>query len=405
MSLFENDVEDTPHQIPEVNAELEDGVYFNQTDEQYHKIERYSASGIKSTLVSIPTFWAGSWMNPDKEAQDNDTDARILGRAYHAAIFEPETLASRFVGAPDLSKYDNLITSDSAVCAKLKELGQTQKKAGETAVMRALRLHDLEPKFNFASIIIGEWRETLKGQTEIAPQYWAQIQQDLQRIEDNPEIYDLVTGGFSEVTILWTCPDSGIRMKARIDKLKADCFVDLKSFANALRKPTERTIIEQVMYNGYYISMRVYQHAIAMIAQLDLKVMDEPGGETKAEIGEVKNEQNNLIDALKARTTPLPAWLFFQEKGGIPNLLARRLMLQSYPSGTDPQSIGAEDHQIKTSDSALCMKADIQIRHAKKQFNQAMEIYGPDAVWYSFNMVADMGDSDFNDWFLNEVPR
>lgn len=401
MSIFENDIDTTP----EASTELADGVYFDRTDEQYHKIERYSASGIKSTLVSIPTFWAGSWMNPDKEDREDDTLARQLGRAYHAAIFEPETLADRFAGAPDLSQYENLLTSDAAVCAELKALGQTQKKAGESAVMRAFRLKDLEPKFNFASIILGEWREGLDQQVEIAPQYWNQIQEDLQRIADNPEIYDLVTGGFSEVTILWTCPDSGIKMKARIDKLKKDCFVDLKSFANALRKPTEKLITEQVMYNGYYLSMRVYQHAIAMIARLDLKIMDEPDVGSKSDNGEVKQQQNNLIDALKKRTTPLQPWLFFQEKGGIPNLLARRLMLQSYPAGTNQQSIGAEDHQIKTSDSALCMKADVQINHAKKLYNQAMEVYGPDAVWYSFNMVSDMGDDHFSDWFLNEVPR
>jgi len=413
MSIFS---EDRAEPIQKVDNTFADGIYFNMTDDVYHSLHRLSASGIKNILVSVPTFWAKSWMNPETNEEetegeeetarkDDSSKAQILGRAYHVAIFEPETLDQRFVGEPDLSGYKNLLTSDAAVCAVLKELGTTQKKSGECPVERGFRLLDLDPSYSVKSIIMGECAETLGSRQKIGAKYWAQIHKDIERIEANPEIHDLVTGGASEVTILWTCPDSGIKMKSRIDKLKADLFVDLKSFANANGKPVNNAIVDQVQYLKYYLSMRVYQHAIAMIGQLDLQIMDEPDAPTKAERGEIKNRHNNLIETLRAKKTPHQPWLFFQEKGGIPNLLARRLKLQSYPDGTDQQAIGAEDHDIRPQDSVLARKADIEIRRAKQLFGQALEIYGGDGeTWFPMDMIGEIGDEDFRDWFLDSVP-
>lgn len=401
MGLFDND-----RAAPEATEGFADGIYFDMSEADYHALPRLSASGIKNMLISVPTFWAKSWMNTDnaedegedentaKKANEDDTLARILGRAYHAAIFEPATLDDRYVGEPDLSGYKNLLKTDTEVMAVLKDLGQTQKKAGETAIQRAFRLMDIDDRYNFKSIIMGEFAEEAGSRQIIARKYWDQIHKDIARIAANPEIHSLVTGGFSEVTILWTCQDSGVPMKARIDKLKADCFVDLKSFANAMGKPVNQMIADQVQYNKYYLSMRNYQEAISMIGRLDLKIMD----------AEPIDAQISMIEALKRHSAPLPAWLFFQEKNGIPNLLARRLKLQSYPAGVEVQGIGADKNSFREFDSALCRKADLEIRRAKQLFNQAMEVYGPDQEWFPFDMIGEIGDEDFRDYFLDSVP-
>lgn len=399
MGLFDNDRAEQEAQEPD--QILEDGIYFDMPELTYHRLHRLSASGIKNILISAPTFWAKSWMNPDAEEQDDDTKAKILGRAYHVAIFEPETLDARYVAEPDLDQYENLLTSDSAVCAELKALGQTQKKANESQNERASRLLDLDPSFNIKSLIISEWEETLEGRTSIAAKYWQQIQRDIERIEANPEIHNLVTGGASEVTILWTCPESGIKMKARIDKLKEDCFVDLKSFQNANGKPVNQAILDQVQYLRQYLSMRVYQTAIRMIGELSLEIM---GITDQEEAPSVTQEQINLVETLRSRSGPHQPWLFFQEKNGIPNLLARRVKLQDMPDGVDEQSIGAEDHVIKIRDTVLCRKADIEIARAKQIFTQSMEIFGEDSPWYPFDMIGTIGDEDFRDWFLNGMP-
>lgn len=388
---------------------LPDGVYFNIPEAQYHDLKRMSASNIKNVLISIPTFWAKSWMNPEREEVETDTKAKILGSAYHVAIFEPDTLDARYAGEPDIDAADGILTTDTQVKAELKELGLPITKAGENALERAWRLVDAGyDDQKIAAIIKGEFQESLAGRQAIASKYWNQIQRDIERIKSNPEIYELVTGGASEVTILWTDPDSGIPMKARIDKLKKNLFVDLKSFANANGKPVNQAILDQVQYYKYYLSMRVYQIAIRMIKEQDLQAMDAQTAGPDDNCGDLmtaKDHKNlELVEALRAKTTMHEPWLFFQEKNGIPNLLARRLKLQRTPSGVDDQAIGAEDHDIKKADSALAMKADLEIKRALQLVAQAMQVYGPETEWYPFDMIGEIGDEDFRDWFLDSVP-
>ena len=118
MSLFDNDRADTTEgnaidgDQPSIwqHPSREDGIYFNLPEAEYHALRRLSASGIKNILISLPTFWAKSWMNPEvADSDDKDTNAQILGRAYHAAIFEPETLADRYAGEPDLNELCNVL--------------------------------------------------------------------------------------------------------------------------------------------------------------------------------------------------------------------------------------------------------------------------------------------------------
>lgn len=392
MSMFKNDLAET--KAPEVNNILADGIYFDLPEAKYHSLHRLSASGIKDILTSIATFWRKSWMCPDK-VEDDDTKAQILGRAFHVAIFEPHDLSKLFVGEPNWAALEGLIKTDTTVKERLKELGEPQTKTGELALDRAYRLRDMGCEAPIKSIIQAKFLEDLDDRQPIKDEYWRQIGQAVDRIRANPEVNDLVTGGASEVTILWTCPESGEKIKARIDKLKADCFVDLKSFANSNGKPVEQAIADQVRFYRYYISMRVYQEAISMIRVLNLQIQDD----------RPEMHHKELVEELRAKTQPHQPWLFFQEKGGVPNLLARKLVFWTYPDGVDEQNIGAENHDIKPVKSALCHKADMEIEHAKRLFTHACDVYGTDGKpWYPFTMFGEIGDDHFSDWFLDAVP-
>lgn len=378
---------------PDLNMLL-DGVYFDMPDAQYHALHRLSASGMKNILVSIPTFWAKSWMNPDKAEADDDTKAKVLGRAYHCATFEPEALAERFIGCPDYETIEGILMTDAAVCRELKERGETQKKAGESALERAVRLQGTGYDGPIKAVMEFEFDAQAGDRTRIDEPYWSQLQRDVGRIHENQTHSEMVTGGASEVTILWTCPDSGIPMKARLDKLKADMIVDLKSFANAVGKETRQCVREAIQYNKYYLSMRFYQIAVEMIGKLDLKVMSN-----------LTQERGDLISALRNRTAPLDAWLLFQEKNGVPNLLARKLRFHNLPDGVEAQDIGAEDHQIARHKSILAHKADMEIDYAKTQYLRAMQLYGEDQVWFGFNLFDEIGDEDFSEYFLESKPE
>lgn len=373
---------------------MKDGIYFHMPEADYHKLERMSASGIKNMMISLPTFWAKSWMNPDREQDDEDTKAQILGRAYHCAFFEPDDLNNRYAGEPDLSEYDGLLTNDTMVKAELKAMGEAQSKAGESSLERAYRLIDHGYPGEIKSVILDQFEKRIGNRQKIGCDQWRQLHRDLARIKQNPKINELVTGGAAEVTILWTCPETGIAMKSRIDMLKPDLYIDLKSFANAMDKPIRKCIHDATAYNKYYLSMRVYQHAIEAIKTCNLDIQDS-----------TSLKHTSLIEGLRMEEKPHAAWLFFQEKGGVPNLLARKLRFYQHPKGVDEQSIGAEDHQIRKGRSALAIKADMEIAHAKAMFKQAMEVYGPNEPWFPFEMIGEMTDEDFAPWFFDEVQR
>lgn len=413
MSLFDNDRADDQEPIKNDAQDaktLADGIYFNLPEPEYHALPRLSASGIKEILTSLPTYWARSSMNPDREQADNDSLARQLGRAYHTAIFEPDQLDARFVCEPDPEDFPDALMTDTAVKQMLKEIGQTQTKTGELAADRAERLRASGYDGEIWSVIKGRWEEKRGDRQAIASKYWRQIERDMQRIADNPEVAELVHGGFAEVSILWTCPDSGIPMKARLDKLKADYFLDLKSFANSNGKPVNQFIADQVRFNRYYIQARLYQRAVDMIRDLGLKV------EGEAYTPEEHEAHKEIVRQIKSRAMPHKVWYFFQEKNGIPNLLVREIKLQRLPDGVEEQMIGsrqdaewngdtetARDLDFKLADSILARKADMEIARAKQLYAQAMEIYGANQPWYPFDIIGTIEDGDFSDYWLDET--
>ena len=376
---------------------MQDGVYFNLDENIYHNLPRLSGSGIKEILVSISTYWAKSAMNPDREEADPNSVALILGRAYHTAIFEPDELEKRFVCELDPDDYPEALMTDAAVKRELRDSGQTQTKSGELAIERAERLLASGYDGEIWSIIMDQWEQQRGDRQALKVRYWRQIQRDIKRIKDNPEIHDMVSGGASEVTILWTCPKTGIAMKARLDKLKADRLVDLKSFTNTKRKPVNQCLLDQVMYERHYIQARLYQTAIEMIKEHDLPVSTE---------GNPTTEQVEMIAQIKQQPKPHDVWYLYQEKNGVPNLLARRMVLQHWPDGHEFHATGAEDRlkQIAKHDTILARKADIEIDHAKKLYNMALEVYGTDQPWFPFDMIGKIYDDDFSDYFLDRVP-
>lgn len=376
-----------------MNEQLPDGIYFAMDFNTYREQRRFSSSGVQDMLVSIPTFWARSWMNPDNQkGEEEETRAQTLGKAYHCMFLEPEYFEARFACEPDPADYPGALMTDTAVKAELKAMGSTQTKTGENAPERAQRYLDEGGTAYVWSLIKQEFDDNLGERDAIGAKYWHQIQRDRERLASNPEISGILAGGFSEVSILWT-DESGIQCKARLDKLRADHFVDLKSFANPQRKPVNRCIRDQFMWNQYYIQARFYGLACDEIQKGQLRIMDRPG-----------DQESELIRQIVSRETSLGCWYIFQEKEGVPNILAREIQLWRHPEGYEEQAEGARDTGlVKRQPSFLAMKADVEIQRAKDHFRWGMEVYGEDVPWYSPQMVDKITDNDFPEYWFEQA--
>lgn len=413
-------------------TDLADGIYFGLAEEVYHALPRLSVSGMQKLLVSPATFWAGSWLNPKKagtlaaalaasasnlalsvldalkalhpempepEADDAEaaTKAQLLGKAYHCARLEPEELDARFVRALDKGDMPkgSLFTGTDMGKA-LEELGE--KKSGSVAE-QAARLE--AAGFDRAKVWhlqLADWEEARNGRTPIPAEYWEEIVADMELIRSTPEIAALLTGGAAEVSILWT-DRNGIPMKARLDYLRPTGWTDFKTFANPNGKHLEQCIADAFVFNRYHVQAAGYREAIEMIRTGAIEVQ-----------GDAEEWHREMIEAIGLHTAEPECHYVFQEKGGIPNLLAKLVRFHELPEGRE-EEINAlartEDHARRARElmerrSLWLVRAEREVRKAKRLFRAYSEIYAAGEPWRPFNPVGELSDAAFRPAWLDE---
>jgi len=376
---------------PDYPTEIADGIYFGMVDDAYHAIHRYSTSGIQATLVSPATFWAGSWLNPDRV--DRPRAARIIGRAYHAARLEPELFAANYVRQLDKSEMPDgtLFTGDDMTEA-LRELGYP---VSGSVAEQAGRLDEAGYTGTVWHLELARWEATRAGRIGLPAVTFDEIAEDGRRLRASPAIAELLTGGAAEVSVFWTCQATGIKMKARLDYLKERAWADLKTFENTRGKRLEQAIADAFRYNRYYIQAVSYREAVEAIRNGLVDI-----------VGDCEPWQRELIDAVQLSAAPLACWYVFQEKGGVPNILGRRFKFDDLPvphtlhaAGLDEQR-EARAAQAVGRPTAITRKALVEIAHAKKLFAGYSEIYEPGEPWLPIEPLSDIGDEDFSPYWL-----
>lgn len=378
---------------------LPDGIYFNLDEARYHAEERLSSSGVCNMLVSPANFWKESWLNKEEgeeeEGEEDATKAQILGRAFHAARLEPEKFAANYVRDLDVKDWPGALMNGTAIEAELEKMGQAKTKKGETVLEKAQRLQYSGYTGPIWHILRAQFDEGTQGKIQIKAKYFDDIERDMVRIRANPEIAQHMTGGMAEVSIMWT-DARGVKRKARMDYLKPASWTDFKTFDNSRRKELEQFIADAIRYNMYYIQMGWYWEAAEAIRIGGLKI-----------IGNAPDEARDLIDEIKARTEPLECYYVFQEKNGIPNLLARHIKLLSDPHESHDVNAAGADQDTSSAVAAMTrkptrlkMKADLEIRHAIGLFKFYMEEVGESAPWGPLRPTGAIDDDSFNRFWL-----
>jgi hypothetical protein len=238
--------------------DIQDGMHFRLPAEVYHAIPALSASGIKNILISGPDFWYRCpWLNPDFEEEEEDTLARIAGRAYHTRILEGRNaFHAAYAETFSAPKYALKTVEDMAE-ALSKVAVTLPSKAKKPDYIAAVRVHCPD------ELIFDDLREKHNarhdGKEFLSADLMAKIETAAKMVECHPDNRKLVTGGYPEVTIIWT--ENEIRFKARLDYLKPKAIVDLKTFANFLNKPIDSAIYSAMASGKYHIQAAFYMRA------------------------------------------------------------------------------------------------------------------------------------------------
>ena len=380
-------------------TEITDGIFFDLPDAEYHAVERLSASGIQRLCVSPATFWASSHLNPDRPDEDEEqTKAQQLGKAYHCARLEPERFAVEYCREIDKGDYaaiEGVLWNGTEVGEALGERGETKKRAGESVEEQCERLEAIGYPHPLWPLEKARWQADLNGRIPIPAKYYDDIERDMERIQRSADIHALLSGGEPEVSIFWT-DRYGIKMKARIDYLKPDSWSDFKTIDNTRGLVLAQALANAVRYNRLYVQAVVYREAVEAIRTGPL-VMDHTG---------LTKERAAIIGAIRERAEELACYFIFQEKNGVPNLLAREFPFFAVPLNNETWSAGATAEQIATAEAAQRTRTGLfnrglqDIDHAKREFMTYSQIYRPGQPWAPPDPIGEFSDADFNRFWL-----
>ncbi len=392
----------TAEQILEAASKIEDGVYFDLEDRIYHAVPRLSCGGLQKMCVSAGTFWRGSWLDPEQPEPDEDaTKAQILGRAYHVARLEPHRFEQCYCRKIDKEDFAELAKASGAcwngkeIEAQLEKLGQPKKFKDDTGVAsQGARLKKAGYKGVIWPLEQARFEDQLNGRIAIEAKYFDDLVRDQERLLGNPEVAALFEGGQSEVSVFWT-DEHGIKMKSRIDRLAADRIVDLKTFDNSRGKVLGQAIADAVRYNRYYIQPVVYGDAVAAIRDGIAPIR-----------GEATEEQHKLVAQIRLSKASA-FWFVFQEKNGVPNLLARKFIfhgLDAYRE-TEVENLVEEGRQDEVKEamgrkSGIYQRALMDIDRAKREFVKYSQMYRPGVPWSPPDPMGTIDDLDFADSWL-----
>lgn len=393
---------------------MRDGIYFNLSEDQYLAEERFSKSGIKKMRISPADYWHDSFLNPNPPELTPEQErarfmARLIGRAYHCARLEPDRFASiyvREITTADFNGHEGFLSSGREIEAELAERGLPKKSKDDAGVLdQAKRLKAAGYEGPIWHIAEEEWRASVKpGQVVIPAKAYEEIIVDMERIRAVPAVHKLLTGGVPEVSVFWTCTETGIPMKARFDYLKPDRWVEFKTFANSSRKALFQAITDAIRFERYHIDAAAYMEAAEAIRSGVLDV-----------VGEASDAERELITAIQARPVELACHFVFQQKGGVANLLDCPFRFFESPSDDAVRELedsGAPAEKLERARkmqamasrhrTAIHTKGRMEIAAAKREFLVYSEVYQPGEPWAPIRNVLEISDASFSQHFLEE---
>lgn len=234
---------------------IEPGIYFGLPEEAYHAAEGLSCSGMKHLSVSPLNYWHNN-LNPEREDK-HETAAQRFGKAAHCLGLEPERFSSRYALRLSLDDVPGALVTTDDMKAWLERNGlpKTAKKKQEL-VDRILSsgipavIWDLE---------LQKHAELNEGKTLLGPEESKLVQKAASVLSADPFAKAILTGGVPEVSMFAIDPETGILLKARMDYVRPDATIDLKTFSNSRGKPTDRVVYDAIYYEGYHLQCCFYQ--------------------------------------------------------------------------------------------------------------------------------------------------
>lgn len=176
---------------------------YRLTNQQYHSItQAVSSTGLKAIYKGNPAYCLEKYIR--RSLPDDDTPAKLIGRATHKLILEYRSFKKDFAIIPQVDK---------------------RTKAGKA--------------------IWAEFKEQHPGKEYISQEDYDDIRRMRDAVMRHPQANQLLSGGEAERSVVWMeeNTDIPIACRARCDYIKGNILIDLKTCLSAQPEEFTRDLI------------------------------------------------------------------------------------------------------------------------------------------------------------------
>jgi hypothetical protein len=256
------------------------GIYFNMSEEEYHSDESISKSGLTKLLDSPEDFWYYSHMNPEAPERESK-DCLDKGTLWHTRILQPEIFDDKYIScfAPkditslktvkDMQEFLSVAGIDYKKSSSKEELANIVINSGLNSYLVDYEFEKMQSANLDKTVIFSEkvWNDMLYAEGII---------------KSNPEFSKAFEGGYSEVSLFWIDMESGLPMKARLDKLKPDTIYDYKTMSVRRGKTMDKQCLDAIKYEKYDLQVAQYvlgtYHIVEGIKSGNMAIEGNPDG-------------------------------------------------------------------------------------------------------------------------------
>lgn len=234
------------------------GVYFGMPEEAYHRAFALSATGIKHLRISPLDFWARSPLNAERLAEESE--AKIIGRAYHKRIIEGQAAFEAMYAAElDPAEYPEALRTNEELKTAIERAGGPSARLASLRKAELIeRLLQYDPAAVIWDRLVAAHQERHLGKIRLPASAIRRVEIAAAMIEKHPQLRQAFSGGMPEVSVFWVDAQTGTPCKARFDYLKPRAIVDLKSYENTIGLPVRKAIARCVATYRYHIQAAFY---------------------------------------------------------------------------------------------------------------------------------------------------
>jgi hypothetical protein len=213
--------------------------------DEYFSQPGLSNSGMKDLEVSPMRYWY-KHINPER-VEEPPTKFMELGLALHCAVLEPDEFDKRYACEPAMPEGTLVTMAD--LRSALENSGVKPKGTRKADVI--IQVQAYLPNAPIADIIEQEHAAKHAGKLMFNNEQWTNIANMARALTEEPEIQRMLEKGSAEVVMTATDPETGVLLKGKMDWVRPDLTLDLKTFSQKHGKSIDQSIADAIFYEGY----------------------------------------------------------------------------------------------------------------------------------------------------------